>query len=51
MNTAQTPLAERNASGRTPIDIVGILPIDQAVELLTELIIKFGAKPMTPTKR
>jgi ankyrin repeat protein len=45
------PLDEKNALGRTPIDIADRLPIDQAVELLTELIIKSGAKPKTPTKR
>lgn len=45
------PLDERNAAGRTPIDIADILPLDQAVDLLTELIIKSGAKPKTPTKR
>lgn len=45
------PLDERNASGRTPIDIADFLPLDQAVDLLTELIIKSGAKPKTPTKR
>ncbi len=45
------PLDERNAAGRTPIDIADILPLDQAVELLTDLIHKSGAKPKTPTKR
>jgi len=45
------PLDERNANGRTPIDIADFLPIDQAVELLTELIIKSGSTPKTPTKR
>jgi ankyrin repeat protein len=45
------PLDERNANGRTPIDIADILPLDQAVDLLTELIIKSGSKPKTPTKR
>jgi len=45
------PLDERNDRGRTPIDIADVLPLDQAVELLTELIIKSGAKPKTPTKR
>jgi ankyrin repeat protein len=45
------PLDERNSTGRTPIDIADILPLDQAVDLLTELIIKSGAKPKTPTKR
>jgi ankyrin repeat protein len=45
------PLDERNAGGRTPIDIADFLPLDQAVDLLTELIIKSGSKPKTPTKR
>ena len=45
------PLDERNAIGRTPIDIADFLPLDQAVDLLTELITKSGAKPKTPTKR
>ena len=45
------PLDERNATGRTPIDIADFLPLDQAVDLLTELIIKSGTKPKTPTKR
>ena len=45
------PLDERNATGRTPIDVADFLPLDQAVDLLTELIIKSGAKPKTPTKR
>jgi len=47
----EAPLDERNDRGRTPIDIADILPLDQAVELLTELIIKSGAKPKTSTKR
>jgi ankyrin repeat protein len=45
------PLDERNDRGRTPIDIADVLPLDQAVDLLTELIIKSGAKPKTMTKR
>jgi uncharacterized protein len=45
------PLDERNDRGRTPIDIADVLPLDQAVDLLTELIIKSGSKPKTPTKR
>lgn len=45
------PLDERNSTGRTPIDIADFLPLDQAVDLLTELIIKSGATPKTPTKR
>ena len=45
------PLDEKNARGRTPIDIADVLPIDKAVELLTDLIIKSGAKPKNPSKR
>src|SRR5262245_22369688 len=45
------PLDERNDAGRTPIDIADRLPLDQAVDLLTELIVKSGSKPKTPTKR
>jgi uncharacterized protein len=45
------PLDERNNRGFTPIAIADILPLDQAVDLLTELIIKSGSKPKTPTKR
>jgi ankyrin repeat protein len=45
------PLDERNANGRTPIDIADILPLDQAVDLLTQLITKSGATPKTRTKR
>jgi ankyrin repeat protein len=45
------PLDEKNATGRTPIDLADILPIDKAVDLLTELIIKSGAKPKSPSKR
>ena len=45
------PLDEKNARGRTPIDIADILPIDKAVDLMTSLIIKSGAKPKTPSKR
>ena len=45
------PLDERDARGRTPIDVADILPIDKAVDLLTELIKKSGATPKTPSKR
>jgi hypothetical protein len=46
-----TPLDERNQARRTPIDVADVLPLDLAVDLLTELIIKSGATPKTPTKR
>ena len=45
------PLDEKNAAGRTPIDLADILPIDKAVELLTELIVKSGVQPKSPSKR
>ena len=45
------PLDERDARGRTPIDIADGLPIDKAVDLLTDLIKKSGATPKTPSKR
>jgi hypothetical protein len=45
------PLDEKDARGRTPIDIADGLPIDKAVDLLTELIKKSGATPKTPSKR
>jgi ankyrin repeat protein len=45
------PLDEKNAAGRTPIDLADGLPIDKAVDLFTELIIKSGSKPKSPSKR
>ena len=45
------PLDEHDARGRTPIDIADGLPIDTAVDLLTDLIKKSGATPKTPSKR
>jgi len=44
-------LDELNAKGRTAIDLADGLPIDKAVDLLTELIVKSGAKPKSPSKR
>ena len=44
-------LDERDGRGRTPIDVADVLPIDKAVDLLTQLIIKSGATPKTPSKR
>jgi len=44
-------LDDKNAQGRTPIDLADGLPIDKAVDLLTELIEKSGAKPKSPSKR
>ena len=44
-------LDELNAKGRTAIDLADGLPIDKAVDLLTELIVKTGAKPKSPSKR
>ena len=45
------PIDEKNARGRTPMDIADILPIDKAVGLMTQLIIKSGAKPVHPSAR
>ena len=45
------PLDEKDGRGRTPIDLADILPIDKAVDLLTDLIKKSGATPKTPSKR
>jgi hypothetical protein len=45
------PIDEKNARGRTPMDIADILPIDKAVELMTQLIVKSGAKPVHPSAR
>jgi ankyrin repeat protein len=45
------PIDEKNARGRTPMDIADILPIDKAVELMTQLIVKSGAKPVHPSER
>jgi ankyrin repeat protein len=45
------PLDEKNARGRTPIETADTLPIDKAVELLTDLIVKSGATPKVRSKR
>jgi hypothetical protein len=45
------PLDEPDARGRTPINVADILPIDKAVGLLTDLIVKSGATPRNPSKR
>jgi len=45
------PLDEKDGRGRTPIDIADGPPIDKAVELMTQLIIKSGAQPQHPSKR
>ena len=45
------PVDEKNSAGRTPIDLADGLPIDKAVDLFTELIVKSGAKPKSPSKR
>jgi len=33
------------------MNVADVLPIDKAVELLTELVIKSGATPRNPSKR
>jgi hypothetical protein len=45
------PLDEKNARGRTPIDVANGPPIDKAVTLITELILKSGAQPVHPSQR
>lgn len=45
------PVDELNAAGKTPIDVADVLPIDKAVELMTELILKSGLKPKHPSLR
>lgn len=40
-----------NKQGRTPIAIADVLPIDKAVDLLTETIVKSGKTPKTRTSR
>ena len=45
------PLDEKNKAGLTPIDAADFLPIDKAVELFTELILRSGATPKSPSKR
>ena len=40
-----------DANGRTPIIIADVLPIDDAVSLLTKLILATGAKPHVASKR
>jgi ankyrin repeat protein len=45
------PLDELDSRGRTPINVADTLPIDKAVELLTDLIVKSGATPRNPSKR
>jgi ankyrin repeat protein len=44
-------LDERDRTGRTPIAIADVLPIDKAVELLTDLIVKSGATPKAASRR
>jgi hypothetical protein len=44
-------LDEEDGRGRTPINIADRLPIDKAVNLLTELIIQSGATPKVTTRR
>jgi ankyrin repeat protein len=45
------PLDELNKQGRTPMDVADILPIDKAVDLLTQLIAKSGVQPRHPSAR
>ena len=45
------PLNEKDGRGLTPIDLADYAPIDKAVELLTQVIIKSGAQPRSRSKR
>ena len=45
------PLDEKDARGRTPLSIADLLPIDKAVDLLTQLIVASGTTPKIPSKR
>ena len=38
-------------SGKTPLTIADVIPIDMAVKLLTKLIVATGAQPHAATKR
>jgi ankyrin repeat protein len=40
-----TALDEKDANGRTPISIANVLPIDEAVTLLTKLVVATGKQP------
>jgi ankyrin repeat protein len=51
LNDIHAPLDEKNARGRTPIDVANGPPIDEAVTLITDLIVKSGAQPVHPSKR
>lgn len=44
-------LDEVDAAGRTPLTIADVGPIDKAVNLLTQLILKSGTTPKQPSKR
>lgn len=45
------PLDAKDARGRTPIALADPLPIDQAQDLLTKLIVATGATPLIKSKR
>jgi ankyrin repeat protein len=45
------PLDDKDGRGRTPIDVADVLPIDKAVDLLTEILVKRGTPPIHPSKR
>jgi ankyrin repeat protein len=45
------PLDDKDGRGRTPIDVADVLPIDKAVDLLTEILVKRGTPPVHPSKR
>src|ERR1017187_4903089 len=51
LNDIHAPLDEKNARGRTPIDVANGPPIDDAVTLITDLIVKSAAHRVHPSKR
>jgi ankyrin repeat protein len=46
-----TDVDMKNGQGRTAIEMSDRLPIDQAVDMITELLLKDGRKPIVPTER
>jgi uncharacterized protein len=46
-----TDVDVKNGQGRTAIEMSDRLPIDQAVDMITELLLKDGRKPIVPTER
>ena len=51
LNEIGAPLDEKNGRGRTPMDVANVLPIDKAVTLMSDLIVKSGKQPVHPNAR